>query len=122
MARLLDQFTSDLSAIIADTEGVAESITIVDGTTTAVRGFWREQDPTEAEDRSRNRIRRAEAWIAVANYATPTRTATFALTRDTATTWVVDEIQRDTAGGLWHLILHRSERIETAPRTYRRGE
>jgi hypothetical protein len=120
VSRLLDQFAADTAALLDDTAGLAEEITVTPatGSPVTVRGWWRTADPAESGGILGTTIEQtATAWVRVSDLPAPSYEAAYALASLPAEEYSLADRQRDTAGGLWKLLLRRRDVIAAGQST-----
>lgn len=98
-----EQIAADIANLSASGFGGMVSITVTDGATVSnLKGWWKEDDPTEDQDeRGRRRVRRATAWLRLADLAAIGVDTTFALASEPAAIFERDVCRRDPIAGLW---------------------
>lgn len=103
MTTLDEQIAGDIARLSTSGFGGMVSITVTDGgSSTTLRGWWNEQDPTEdQDDKGRRRVRRATAWLRLTDLAAIGVGTTFALVSEPTAIFVRDVCRRDPIAGLW---------------------
>ena len=117
---LLVQFAADVSNLINDTNGLAEEIVITDadGNPVTYRGWWRNDDPAPGGNilsSSSTVTQTATAFIRVSDFAAPDYNSSYHLASRPDDIFHVVDRQRDTAGGLWKILLERRNPVGVGP-------
>lgn len=113
------QIASDIADLSASGFGGMVAITATNGSTiTSLRGWWNETDAAEElEARGSRRVRRATAWVRIADLATIGVDTTFVQDSEPAAVFEMDvSPRRDPIAGLWVVNL-----VERTPLTVRVG-
>jgi hypothetical protein len=103
MTTLEEQIAGDIARLSTSGFGGMVPITVTDGATvTNLKGWWKEDDPTEdQDDRGRRRTRRATAWPRLVDLAAVGVDTTFVLDSEPTAIFKRDVFRRDPIAGLW---------------------
>jgi hypothetical protein len=98
-----EQIASDIARLSTSGFGGMLPITVTDGATvTNLRGWWKEDDPTEdGDERGRRRTRRATAWLRLVDLAAVGVDITVVLDSEPTAIFKRDVHRLDPIAGLW---------------------